>query len=436
MAWIPSTLEHFENCEPQAAAVSPLKAISKTEMLSASATLADVLRVIEALPRRDRRHVEMKSALRRMGDVLRRPLNNVPADPARLRALVSAAPRASVGMSKERWSRVRSLTSAALRDVGIDVTPGRDVGGRSQAWQELADTLPTKGLFAGLSRFMSHCTRANIEPHEVAVSTFDDFQSTLAAKSLKCDPDSIYRSTVRCWNSAVTTVPAWPTLIVPLERHSRYYSLPWEDFPASFVADIDAFLAGSRNEDLFDDHWGVPVKASTVAVRRRQLRQLASALVLSGFPAAGLVSLRLLIQSANAKAALKALNERQGGQKTVSLGAKAWLLSVIARHWVRDDAVANELRQFARRLTKRQTGMTERNRTRLRQFEIKENLYALLLLPEKVVDKAQRERVGDEAEARLVMLALAVELLIFAPMRVGNLTALELERHITTIGLT
>lgn len=119
--------------EPQAVAAEPTQsprrkfgppfiASGRTALatLTPAASLADVLATLEADPAPDRRRRDTKSAIRRMGRVLRRPPVDLPADPARLRPLLAKATPAGVGMSKACWSRVRSLVHAALRDLGID----------------------------------------------------------------------------------------------------------------------------------------------------------------------------------------------------------------------------------------------------------------------------------------------------------------------------
>ena len=272
--------------------------------LEATASLADVLRALEADASSERRHVEMKSAVRKMGEVLKRPLFEIPADPQQLRVLISNASRASIGMTKERWSRVRSLTLAALRDLGIDVLPGRDVGGLTTGWLGIAESLPTKSLRHGLSRFMSFCGRRRIEPADVTVETFKAFRTMLEAKSLCQTPDATFRSTVRRWNKAVSSGPGWPKLVVSLETHPRFYSLEWTAFPPSFVADVEAFLSNAGSRDELDDDYARAVRPSTVALRRRQLRQLASCLVAGGFPIARITGLDVIVQLANAKIAL------------------------------------------------------------------------------------------------------------------------------------
>jgi integrase len=75
-------------------------------------------------------------------------------------------------------------------------------------------------------------------------------------------------------------------------------------------------------------------------------------------------------------------------------------------------------------------GMTDKNRARLRQFDDAANVEALLTLPYRVLREVERADMGRRRDALRVMAALAVELLIVAPVRVKNLTSLEIDRHI------
>ena len=246
--------------------------------------MAEVLARVEASPGRTRKRVEMASALRRIGDVLRRPLEDIPADPQELRSLLAGATPASVGMTKERWSRVRSLLGAALRETGCDLEPGHAVGGRSPAWGALYAALPQKKLCFGLSRFMSHCTRLGIEPGEVTPATFEAFSQALSCRSLHQRPEAVYRATARYWNRAQAAVDGWPPIRIEIERHQRFYALEWEVFPPTFVADVEACLSRTGSTNAFSEDYSKGVRASTIAQWRKQLRQLASLLVASGFP--------------------------------------------------------------------------------------------------------------------------------------------------------
>jgi integrase len=395
------------------------------------------------MDRGDRKHIEMKSAVRRMADVLHKPLNDLPADPAGLRVLLIKANPASEGVTKQRWSRMRSLVLAALRDLGLDPIPGRDMGGWSDGWKTAAQSLPAHALRYGLSAFMSYCTRTGVEPLDVTQATFEGFYDALCHKSLYREPTAAHRSAVRNWNRAVAAQPAWPQLIIPIDQHPRYYSLEWSSFPASYVEDVEAFLSRCSSggaSDEFEDDYYKPMSPNTIELRRRQLRQLSSALVFSGFAVDRLTHLSVLVDPKNAEPALRWMKHRTGGKTTQTVAQHAWLLRTAAKHWVKDVVHADKLLEWAKNLSCKPKGMTPRNRDRLRQFDRKQNVQALLTLPSKVVAEARRSRASLkspsalDAQARRVMYAAAVEILVLAPMRACNLTNFDYTRHLVQFG--
>jgi integrase len=58
------------------------------------------------------------------------------------------------------------------------------------------------------------------------------------------------------------------------------------------------------------------------------------------------------------------------------------------------------------------------------------NVYALLGLPNRVLREVRRDDGGHRRDALRAMFAVAIELLIVAPIRAKNLTAIEFERHL------
>lgn len=419
---------------PDVTAVSELADDARADAQSIPAHFGEVLARLIADPSRERRHVEMKSAVRKLADVLRRPLQEIPTDPQALRALVGKVTPAAAGMSKERWGRVRSLVSACLRDMGCDLQPGRDIAGHSEAWKELASVLPTRAQRFGLSRFMSYCSRLGVEPAQVDAMTFAGFEEALQRRSLTNKPEALRRAAIRYWNRAVAEVPGWPKVHVGLEPHPRYYSFDWTAFPQSLKADVEAFLAHAGSGDEIDEDYIPPVRRATVELRRRQLCQLASLLVLGGFPIEEITSLSVLTDVKNAAIALRYQKARTNGQIGISIAQHALLLRTIAKYWVKDLDAAARLAGIAKSLAAKPRGMTDRNRQRLRQFDYRANVRALLQLPRKVFSEARRAKPATEKDARRLTLALAVELLTVAPMRVGNLCTLELDRHFLVIG--
>jgi integrase len=88
------------------------------------------------------------------------------------------------------------------------------------------------------------------------------------------------------------------------------------------------------------------------------------------------------------------------------------------------------LRSLRLNLLVENTGMTEKNQVRLRQFDNVGNVDALVNLPQRVFAELARKDDGKPASAKRAMRALAVELLLHVPMRISNLAGIETNRHL------
>jgi hypothetical protein len=72
--------------------------------------------------------------------------------------------------------------------------------------------------------------------------------------------------------------------------------------------------------------------------------------------------------------------------------------------------------------------LTEKNRSRLRQFADDAAIDLLLGLPQRLVSDAGKRQLSYRVALK-VQMALAIEFLIIAPIRVGNLVRLDHNRH-------
>lgn len=396
-------------------------------------TLADVLVALAA--GRSKKHAEMRSALQMIGKVIGRPLRDIPASLPRLSDLVAQASPTLVGMTPARWARVRSLTLAALRKVGLEVMPGRYTSGHSANWRGLFTRLARRGDRHGLSRFASFCTLNTVEPDGVTEEVFAQFRLAAFQTSLHPDPMRLVRTTAICWNRAVRDHAEWPQILLDRPADERRYAHAKETFPEEFRIDVEGYLAKGRNPDPFADDYARPLRPATIRNQRRALFQIASALVKSGVPAHEVRGLASLTEPQNAQAALRWLRQRNGGKTAHHIAGKADLLRTVALHWVKDEGHAEVVRRYASALREqvKHKGIVPKNRERLRQFDLDENVRALLLLPLRIQRQVQATMEPTSEDALRLMMALAIELLLVAPMRMKNLTSLEVERHLVVV---
>jgi integrase len=419
---------------PKSKTPAPAKSRGNAGDLNRQKTLEDIMGSVERSPNlREHQRRSMLSALRAVARCLGKPPAEITAQPAALQKELATANYLQAGITKKRWTNVRSLTLGALRIAGAKIMPSRWERSKfSHAWSELRRGCPSQRYLIGLSRFMNHCSNIGIEPGDVDAAVFANFRQEMEKQSLVRNPAIVYGRICRLWDQASATIDGWPAFKAGAPAAVRGYSLEWSTFLQSFRDDVEAFLTQKAERNIFSDKYVRPVKPATTLGRRKMLRQMATALTVSGVPAAEITSLSTLVQPKHAEAILLFFIDRAGEQLKESIYTHACLLRTIARHWVKNvehselDAAA---RNIARELKKNQ-GMKHRNRVRLRQFNNPRNEEALLDLPARLMRLARQEDIGGKASMQLATYAVAIEILTIQPMRIKNLVGLDLERNV------
>jgi hypothetical protein len=125
-------------------------------------------------------------------------------------------------------------------------------------------------------------------------------------------------------------------------------------------------------------------------------------------------------------------HERNGKRKTGQLANYARTLINAARHWVKaSEADIESLRALGRSITPKTGGMTDNNRSRLRQFDNQSAVHRLIGLPGLVFDNLPPQGRLSPAQALRAQSALGVAILILgAPLRIKNLASLQLGVHV------
>ncbi len=207
-------------------------------------------------------------------------------------------------------------------------------------------------------------------------------------------------------------------------------SLPWTAFPESLQQEVEAFLA-VRSEDAFDLLDDTKkLRPTTIDGRRRQLRQFATMVIESGREPSSLRSLADLIEVPTAKAGLEVLVKRSGEQRTTRNHGIAYLLLTISRKWLNlDEAALKPLKTMCGNVAPpKRTGLKPKNRQRLAQLDDPACLDKLLGLPKMMLAEACKAPEATLLQARTAQLAIAINILLMAPMRIMNVSELELGR--------
>jgi integrase len=396
------------------------------------ATLAEVAIVIQArgdLPDWQRR--ELCSAIRTLCRVFGQPPADVPADPALLRRRLANLSAAAAGLGAGSWRNVKSRVNKALAIAGISSGNGRSRTPLLPEWKQLLARAVDPSLRYRLSRFGRYCSGRGLGPGEVDDEIVAGFAQALLQNPAVARPKQVHRTVCLAWNECVATVPDWPPQRLTIPQFRRDYSLDWSVFPAPFQADVNAYLEHLAGNDLMAETARLPASPVTLKFRRIQLRQIASGLVYSGREPDTVRSLADLVDVDAAKAILSFFLERRGQRKTGQIHNFALLLVSIARHWVE---VAPEHVERPQRLRRNvdpgKKGLTDKSRERLRQFDDPRNVARLVQLPERMADQLRRRDRGGIIDALMMQTAVALAILLVAPLRIKNLARLNLEYHV------
>jgi len=333
-------------------------------------------------------------------------------------------------MTKRRWANVRALLTAALDLTGAKVVRQIRVIGLTPSWFSLRKRVGDYYARARLSRFFTYASAKGVEPDQVNDRTVADFEETLKHSLLERQT-RIIGDLCREWNRCAESIEGWPATRLTVPNRRRDYALPASAYPPSFGADVAAYLDHQARGDLFGGTGRGPASPVTIRGLRLQLFQMATALVESGRDPQTIRSVADLVQPEALKTELKFFWTRNGNRKTGQLHNFALTAIKIAKWWVKapPEEIA-ELQAIRRTVDPKETGMTPRNRARLRQFDDPENLRRLVDLPKAIVRALPREGAPSYAQAMRVQSALAISILTTAPMRAKNLASLRLGRHV------
>ena len=376
------------------------------------------------------RRAALASALRSMARLLGQDPAVMPAMPGTYRSRVARLTPAGTGLSAKRLANIRSDALYALRRYGV-LTRRCALPALSPAWRVIWDGL-IKYQRCTLSRFMRWCSANGIEPADLSDEAAQRFLKDLERESFIGNPRCLVQRCCRVWNAVAATqdAGALPKLTVP--QFHECYVVPVERLPEAFQADLAAFcghLAGA--DPLAENGPPRPLRPISVFRRRFQILQLVSGLIARGRPAETIRGLADLVTPDALRDALLFFLDRSGGRPTTQISQLANVALMIAKHWVSADlATIAAIRKLKARVACDGRGMTDKNAARLRQFDDPENLHRLLLLPEQVFSELRHR--GDPGRAACVQArtALAVAILIAAPIRLGNLVALRMGVHL------
>jgi site-specific recombinase XerD len=341
------------------------------------------------------------------------------------------------GLKPHRWQTIKSDVTAALKRFGQSpdqVTPRAKLGGD---WVELRSRLSAAGYRWGLLRLARFCESRGILPSNVDDAVIDGYIAAIRNQTFKANPQRHHREICRLWNRIGDLCPELQLKSVSLPSSRQAYTPKWEALSPAFHAEAEAWLRAMSEEcDILSETGPTrPLRPATIRAYRFVLRQAVAGLHRSGRPLETITSLAALVQADAAAAILKFYLDRNGNKASEMLAKIAHVLVLVAEHAVRVDAASlARLKRYRANLAPRSGGLRPKPQRALRQFVDRANIEKLLVLPQKIRRRLERKDDHTLADARLMQVAVALELLLMRPIRRSNLVGLRLGLHVIRTG--
>lgn len=403
-------------------------------MTKNSATLQDVLDgVANNASLSPTRRRDLRSAVVSYAALIDSSPPHVALDLAAIRSVLDLMVPIQAKISRKRWANLRSDLSAAIAASGLVQMLKTSMVELSECWVSLLVKVQDRKMRDGLSRFARWASERQIAPREVNRAAIDRFIAELKTASLVRKITDLGQTVVRSWNRVARAYPEEGLQEIKVTRRiNGPPRFPWHDLPVSFRQDVDDYLKWAAVPDPLDENARrTPLAAKTIRLHRDHIHSAVSAAVASGINEYELVALKSLVEVETFKKALRHRWESEGRKLNAYTHGLAGSLIAIAKEWVRvpGEALA-ALKAIRHKLGTLPIGLTEKNKDLLRQFNDKGLLRRLVNLPDQLWRHAASKLKASRRQFIDLQNALAIDILLVAPLRMSNLTALNFDEHI------
>lgn len=340
------------------------------------------------------------------------------------------------GITHRSFGNMRSLVYRAVRRYLPNATHKRERRKPlyTPDWQVLVDGVPDWRNLIGLKRFIPFCIDHGIGPADVTNATVAQFSQWLRDTITRVKELLILKATIKAWNRAVLMVPGWPNFVLSLAAAvplpSNRYTLDWATVPQSLQDDVDAYFTFRTTRQLRKAGRYTLLRPRTVQESRYHIRQIVSALVLSGVKLQDITSLSVLTQPDMADLAMNFFTARLGTDQATQTHQLSLTLKTIGKIWCKvSKEDQEELDNIHDNLSHRLIRLTPKNRATLDLINNRKTQLALYRLPD-TIRAANTKIESTKLRAERERMAISIEILLHCPMRKENLANLDLTRHV------
>ncbi len=381
----------------------------------------------------DRHKRNLRSSLNSFCRYLGRRPEDVPTTISSVRAELAGLHPVQLGVTRKRLANVQADLKFVLRRYH-ELSPSSPPQRVSPEWAAFLSRCEQPWQRYSLSRLSRFCSGKGISPMEVDDGTIGGYREHLEQHLLAKDPEKVAHQTVQTWNGLSRR--GRPIGELTVRKGNAFVTHPLSTYPASFEEDLRRYLDSlGQASPLFARGPAKPLKPVSVRNIKASVRQFAHALVESGVASTQIADLSALVRLENYKLGLSYFYHRNGDEIPSWLSGMAGHLLAIAKYHVRlETAAIMDLRRIKSKVSHETAGFTDKNAKRLAQFDDPRNLALLLSLPATLQKRALRAKRRSSRSALLMLHAVAIEILIVCPIRIGNLAGIHLDDHLLHSG--
>jgi hypothetical protein len=402
-------------------------------------SFADAIAMIEhaaELPVEKKRH--WCCSLKRIAEALDKPATVIPARLSAVRAAVMDLHHVPLGLTAKTLANHRANVKAALAWLAKEKAIPRNGAPLSPRWKRLKARMSDRHLRSRLSALMRYCSALGVDPEAVDETVMDGFLAYRAQATTRPADEAARRIVARSWNSNVGKIDSWPSrrLIEPPVTSAA--GPVWKDFPEGLRQDIEQYLNNlTRVHRSRTGQRLLPCKISTITTRRRELAAAVRMAVKLGYPVQQFTSLGALLDPDIVYKVIDAYWQQNGQiPKAFTIELACHFLSIARHTRCVDEPACEKLDELRATLEEhRRGGLTDKNLTLIRHVLSDGVWMRVVNLPQALMAKArsQQERAPVQA-AVAAQLAVAIAILTVAPVRLGNLTSIQLELNLIKPG--
>ena len=301
----------------------------------------------------------------------------------------------------------------------------------SEAWVSHIRPIPNRYDRSFMNQLGLRCSTLGIEPWQVSDEIMagferwavEDGRTPSRAKQLR-------RDVTKVWNRLLETQPNWPQIKLALVNSRPPASVSITDLPKTFNADLERFLTRGGRKNLFDTTGLKALSPVSQYDRQNKILLMTTILIESGVDPRSIKGLRDLVTPEAREAILGKLWERSNETANAHFYNLARILTQIAKYVAKVSEEELALFKAAEaNLRPGKTGMTPKNEARLRVLTSPANIHKLVSVTNKVIASLDHSKPSVLGAVE-VQSAIAIAILLIAPIREKNLAELDIESNL------